>query len=289
MGTIQFDIRHPNGHRESAVIEGQRALIGSGSHCDVRLPIDQAAYEHVKVEVIGGTLRAEAQVESPPATINGMPLSSSPLGADSVLGLGRIRLFVNFIPDVTEGAEYAVSGKGKESNPAVNLGLIAIFSIAAYLLLLKPEVKITPPPAQAPELFSALDVKCQQSNPIQAVALGQEKLDHADGKRERMPFRASDGVDAVSLYRTAAACFRAGGVESQAKDAEDAALGLKTTLMNDFRARRLRLTYTLKVKDFELAKQDVAVLRALTEGKRGPYVEWLAKAEKQLTTTKKGK
>ena len=100
MGIIQFDIRHPDGRRESIVVEGERAMIGSASHCDVRLPMDQAAYEHVLIESLSGTLRAEAKADHPPATINNMPLSASALSADSVLGIGRIRLFVTFVPDL---------------------------------------------------------------------------------------------------------------------------------------------------------------------------------------------
>ena len=63
MGIIQFDIRHANGQRESAVVEAERAVIGSAAHCDVRLPMDQAAFEHIVVEVVAGKLRAEPSTE----------------------------------------------------------------------------------------------------------------------------------------------------------------------------------------------------------------------------------
>ena len=64
MSVLRFEIRYPNGHREAAVVEGERALIGSASHCDVRLPMDAAAYEHVLIEVQGSTLRAESKATS---------------------------------------------------------------------------------------------------------------------------------------------------------------------------------------------------------------------------------
>lgn len=283
MGIIQFDIRHPNGQRESAVIEGERALIGSAAHCDVRLPMDQAAYEHVLVEVIGATLRAESKSENPPATINGMPLTASALGPDSVLGIGRIRVFVTFAPDLLDGANFGSgSTRRKESNPAVQLGLVAVFGVAAYVLLAEDELQIAPPPAQAPALFTEVAAKCPQANPTQAVAYAHEQMTLAHGKRERMPFYVTDGVAAVGLYQVAAACFRLGTFESGWTEADDAANTLKRDLTDDFRARRLRLTHMLKVQDYEMAKQDIAVLRALTDGKTGSYVEWLATVAKQL-------
>jgi hypothetical protein len=280
MSLIQFDIRHPNGQRESTVVDGQRALIGSGSHCDVRLPMDQAAYEHVRIEVIGNTLRAEAVAENPPATIDGMPLTASTLTRESTLGVGHVRLFVSHVADLLDGS--SVKAANKQSSPVVQVGLVAIFAVAVYLLLSEQETPIAPPPAQAPKLFAAGAPACPQANPIQAVAFGQEQFDLANGKRERMPFSVTDCVAAVGLYQLAAACFTAGGVKSQASEAEEAAVSLRQSLSDDFRARQLRLTYSLKVADYQLAKQDVAVLRGMTSGQKGPYVEWLATASKQL-------
>jgi hypothetical protein len=283
MSLIQFDIRYPNGQREAIVVEGQRALIGSGSHCDVRLPMDQAAYEHVRVESIGNTLRAEAVAEKPLATINGMPLTQSPLAADSVLGIGNVRIFVGHVSDIMEGAQLSAA-KSKQSTPMVRVALVVGFAAAAYMLLAETESEIAPPPAEAPKLFSEAAATCPQANPVQAVALGQEQLDIADGKRERMPFFVTDGVTAVGLYQVASACFKVGGVKSQEDEAAEAAKSLAKTLSDDFRARQMRLTYSLKVGDYPLAKQDVTVLRALTNGKKGAYVDWLATAAKQLAT-----
>jgi hypothetical protein len=283
MSLIQFDIRYPNGQREAIVVEGQRALIGSGSHCDVRLPMDQAAYEHVRVESIGNTLRAEAVAEQPPATINNMPLTQAPLAADSVLGIGSVRIFVGHVSDIMEGAQLSAA-KNKQSSPMVRVALVLGFAAAAYMLLAEPDNEIAPPPAKAPKLFSDAATTCPQANPIQAVAHGQEQLDIANGKRERMPFFVTDGVTAVGLYQVAAACFKAGGVKSQEEEAAEAAASLAKTLSDDFRARQMRLTYSLKVGDYSLARQDVKVLRALTDGKKGEYVEWLTTASKQLAT-----
>jgi hypothetical protein len=282
MGLMQFDIRYPTGQRESIVVEGERALIGSGSHCDVRLPMDQAAYENVLVESVGGTLRAESTSETQQATINGMPLTAAMLNADSVLGLGRIRLFVNFVPDLSDGGALVSSKKKKESSPLVQVGLVAMFVMGGYLLLAEKDSSITPPPAEAPELFPSSSATCPQAEPIQALAFAKERIDLGDAKRERLPFVVQEGVAAVGLYEQAAACFNKGGSEAQAKDATDSAETLKRDLTDDFRARRIRLSHLLTVQDYDLAKKDVAVLRALLEDRKGIYSTWLDTVSRQL-------
>lgn len=281
MGIIQFDIRHPNGEREAIVVEGERALIGSASFCDVRLPMDQAAYEHVLIEAFGGTLRAEAKADQPPATINGMPLTASPLSADAVIGIGSIRVFVTFVADLLEGGNVRAKDK-KEGNPAVQLGLLVLFGMAAFFLLQEEESVIAPPPTEAPQLFGSAAPACPQADPAAAQAFGQEQRDLGDTKRERLPFVVEEGVAAVGLFQMASACFEKAGATKRAREADEVAQGLKRDLVDEFRARRIRLSHVLAVEDYELARRDVQVLSALTAGKKGPYVEWLGQLAKQL-------
>lgn len=281
MSIIQFDIRHPSGQRESAVVEGERALIGSASHCDVRLPMDQAAFEHVLIEAVGGTLRAVAKADRPPATINGMPLTASTLADDSALGIGRVRIFVTFVAEMPDGSQAAASKK-KKGGPGLQIGLLAVFGVAAYFLLSSSEPAIGEAPAEAPKLFTTPVPACPKSNPQQAAAFADEQRVLADGKRERMPFVITDGVAAVPLYETAAACYRVGGLPDEAKEADEASASLRSGLTNEFRARRLRLSQMLKVEDWEMAQRDALVLRKLLHGKKGRYVEWLGSVLKQL-------
>lgn len=283
MGLIRFDIRYPNGQRESTEIDGERALIGSASYSDVRLPVDQAAYEQVVVELHGDTLRAEAKTDDPPATINGMPLTASPLATNSVLGIGNIKLLVTYVPDAADGRPAAKAKEKKaESSPTIRLLILLLGGAAALLALFEEPSDIAPPPAEAPELFQETKATCQQKDPTRAHAMASELMDSAFGKQERMPFAAHEGVAAVDLYEQAAACFRTGGDGKRAKEAEEFAGGLRHTLVDDFRARRLRMKHMLAVKDYELVRKDVAVLQALTAGKSGPYVKWLASVKKQL-------
>jgi hypothetical protein len=278
---IQFDIRHPNGQRESTVVEGERALIGSASHCDVRLPMDQAAFEHVLIEVVGNTLRATAKADRPPPTINGMPLTASPLADDSALGIGRIRLFVTFVADVPDGARAATSKK-KGGGPGTQVALLAGFAVAAYFLLSSSDAPIAEAPEETPKLFAEPVTTCPKLNPQQAVALADDQTALADSKRERMPFLITDGVAAVGIYETTAACYRVGGMQAEARAADETASALRRQLSNDFRSRRLRLSQMLKVEDWDMARRDALVLRSLLHGKKGSYVEWLNGVLKQL-------
>jgi len=280
MGIIKFDIRHPSGKREGAIVEGQRALVGSGAHCDVRLAMDQAAHEHVLIEAVGTTLRAEARADHPPATVNGVQLVASALSADAMLGIGEIRLFVSFVPDALDGPQ--ISRPQKAGSPLALLALIPIFGALFYLLFWDTESKIRPAPTDGQALFADAAGDCPHPSPTQALAFGEEQSEIADGKRERMPFAVEDGVYAVGLYRLAAACFRSGSDSTRAREADLAAQSLMQDLSDDFRARRLRLSHLLTVEDYELAIRDVHVLRALTSENKGRYFEWLGQVAEQL-------
>ena len=94
MTVLRFDIRHPDGRTEALVVEGERILIGHGAHCEIRLPLDRAALEHIVIEAPGGVVRAEARAYEPPATINGVPFTEAQLAPDSVLSVGGVEMRV---------------------------------------------------------------------------------------------------------------------------------------------------------------------------------------------------
>jgi hypothetical protein len=281
MSIIHFEVHHPSGQQETIRVEGERALIGSAAFCDVRLAIDQAAYEHILVEVVGTTLRAETKVDDPPATLNGMPLSAATLPPDAVLGVGNVRLAVSFVPDLASGPD-PVTAKSKESNPVVAGLLLLGFAAAGYLILNAEDPEIAPPPGGDLALFAKTPSSCPQSRPEQARAFALERMGLAAAKRERLPFSVRDGVTAAELYDTAAACYRLSGDADLENQATENAVTLKQDLTREFRARKLRLAHMLKVQDYALALRDVSVLSSLTADKRGPYVDWLARVGQQL-------
>jgi hypothetical protein len=286
MSLLKFDIRYPTGHRELTVVEGERALIGSAAHCEVRLPMDQAAYEHLLIEVSGGTVRAEARAEHPPATINGMPLTTSTVAPDAALGAGNVRIFVAYEAETQEAALPSAKDK-KETSPLIRLLALIAVPVAGYMLLLDDGSGFGDAPTRAPVLFGTQKPACPQSGAEQALAMAGEKLDLAIGKRERMPFAPREGMLAVGLFETASACFEVGGRDSYAKDATESAESLRGAIQQDFRQRQLRLVRMLQSDDLEQARHDVEVLLAMTEGKQGPFVDWLDGLSRQLKAKKK--
>jgi hypothetical protein len=273
MTSIKLEVRHHTGEHESARIDAERVLVGSAAYCDLRLPMEAAAPEHVLISLSSGRLCVEARSSDPLVLVDGAPLPVGSSVAGSVVAIGRTRL--SFCLDGSrELARSSVEGRGGR-NLLTGLALLLLLGGAAWLVLQPVDAGVPPPPDAVLELFSELQPSCPQQGEREARAFAEEQLTLAFAKQERLPFVVHEGVAAYELYETAAACFRAGGDLGRAALAEQAAELLQSSLTDEFRARRLRLTHVLKLKDHELARQDLAVLTALTRGKKGQYVTWL--------------
>jgi hypothetical protein len=276
MSILRFEIRHKDGRREIANVEGERVLIGNGAHCDIRLPLDQAANEHVAVEVIGGTVRVETKAFDPPATVNGMPFTNVPLPPEVPLLIGTTWIYIGLGDIALDGGPVVQQKKAEETSPLMKVLGLVVLGAGAYMLLGGDDPPLQVAPAEVPALFSATQATCPQTSPQQALVVASDKYDMAEGKRERSPFLPKDGVLAVDLYEVAAACFTVGGDAQRAADAVEAARQLRTAITVDFRARRVRLEHLMAVGDYQLAKNDVNVLTSLTEGKDGTWIAWLS-------------
>lgn len=281
MSVLKFDIRYPNGHRELAEVEGERALVGSASHCDVRLPVDQAAYEHLVIEVSGGIVRAFAKASHPPATIDGMALTESAVKPESVLGVGGVSLFVLYVPDISEGDSLTTKDK-QESSPLIRIVALVALPVAGYLLLAGSEPDVAAPPTQAPKLFAEAPKSCPEKQPIAALAVAEEQLELAVSKQERMPFALQEGAAAVPLYETAALCFTVGQSSEKAKNATETSQALRRDVELDFRTRTIRVERMLKAQDYELVSHDIKILSSLIRGKKGPFANWVESVKQRL-------
>jgi len=274
MDSIKFEIRHSNGEREFASVEGSSVLVGSAAHCDVRLPVDEASPELVLIRLDGTRLLFEAKVMEPEVILDGQPLGIGASREGSLLGIGGVRLLVR--ADSQLGASPTTPGRRETGNsPLSLLALAGIVLTGAVMLLRDRSTVLSPPPDQPVELFSTLVPSCPLFDAGRARAFAEQQEALAATKQERLPFAVEEGIAAVDLYQTAAACFRTAAARERAEAAEDAAHGLEQALYDDFRARRLRLSHMLIVKDYALARVDVARLSAMTRGKATPYAEWL--------------
>jgi len=279
---LKIQTRHATGQVEQLAIESERVKIGSGAHCEIRLPITEARVEHVLVELGPAGLFARALSFEPQPTINNVPFTQAPLPPGAVLGVSNTQIYI----EVVETAGAAVGQqKQKKSSPLMIVALALIVPAAALLLLDEEEGSLGGSEAshpQPPELWGPPTTACPHAERAQALAYARERIAAADAKRERRPFYVQDGVSAVPIYEIAAACFRHGGDAASASLAEEAANYLRREITDDFRMRRVRLDHALATQDYVSAQKEVRVLLQFVEGKSGDYVTWLANLERKL-------
>jgi hypothetical protein len=143
-----------------------------------------------------------------------------------------------------------------------------------------------PEPPKTPELFAKAAAECPRTDLAEARVVADDQRAIADGARERSPFDPREARSAVKSYDIAAACYRLAQLPDASEDAAQSARRMREETTLDFRARRVRLERMLLVKDYEVASQDVAVLRALTEGQQGEYTRWLTSVAQEIKNQK---
>lgn len=281
MQGLKFKIQHVDGRIEEVSIEGDRALIGSGGHCDIRLPVDQAAVENIAIQSVSTGLVAEARSFQPAPTINESPFTRTQVMRDSVLGISQTRIWVE-AAELEQTAGVAKKKQEKTSPFTIILAAVAV-PVSLYILLSGNGSSATKSkPVKAPPLWSSQQVRCPQSSPEQALALARDRASLADAKRERRPFHVQDGVKAVSLYEEAAACFKVANKPKTA--AAYAAVGkkLKADVALDYRTHRVRLEHAISIKDWQTAQEEIRVLLAFTQGQQNAYVTHLSNMQREL-------
>lgn len=274
---FRFKLTFGDGHIENMLVDAERALIGSAGHCEVRLPPEIVAHEHVEVYAHEGAVhfatKPNARDNLP--TLDGDATMEGTWGTGSTLRIGDIAMTVELVS----------LGMAKAKPPiwALFVAIPAIALTAVGIALARPVDRGLPPVPEAPVLVGAKDGKCPDVAADQKMPLATEKLRIALAKRERSPFAPQEGYEAVLLFETAAACFRASGDAEQAKDADDAADVLRVKLDEDYRVRRVRLEHAYRTHQVNAAKRELNVLIPMTAHRKGPYTEWLAAVDRAAT------
>lgn len=279
MTALLVQIRAPNGTVEQMVVDGERVLIGSGAHCDIRLGMDQAALEHLTLTPTQGGVYVQALSFDPPPTVNGVPFTQGPLPVGAIIHIGSTQLAAS----ITDAAGVTAPKQKQKSSPITVISLIGIIVGGYFLLFGGPQQNEDEAPREAPALFGAAITACpQQGTRDQLLALAREKQLAADSRRERRPFYPQDGVVAVPLYEQVAACYQAAGDPAAAAEASGNAQALRRDIDLEYRTHRLRLEHFLKVGDFPSSQREVRLLRQYTEGAKGDYVAWLENLDRKL-------
>lgn len=278
---IQIVLAHPDGRTEKLVLDAETVLIGSGAHCDLRLPREHASIEHVVLTRLGDVIHARSLSLDPHPTVNGAEFVRTPVLPDAVVGVGPVRLWVSLVaaPD-----DDVVRRTPPRTNPL--LGVAVVLTVPVCLLMSmagRTEEQAQAPAGARPPLWGPPVQVCPQATPEAALAVALEKLNVAGAKRERRPFHVQDGVAAVPLFEAAAACFSAAGQPQAATEARAAAGDLRRQVEDDYGAHAVRLEHAVSVEDWPTARKEVAVLRGFTAGLQGPYVVWLSNEDRRLS------
>ncbi|XYH94736.1 FHA domain-containing protein [Sorangium sp. So ce1128] len=280
MNGLKFLIDYPDGRRDELDVESTLARIGSGAHCEICLPKEhQVANEHVVVAALDGQIELRACASTPVPTVNGCSFTQTQLTPDSIVAIGQVKIKIR----MNDGAGSDDAVKKKKSPLRYVLAMIAA-PLALYVLLGEARREGGEDiPREVPPLWSAGAATCPERAPDQARAVARERTVLAEAKRERSPFVVQDGIAAVPLLETAAACLHVAGDQELVAQMSLSAAQLRAKINSDYRAHQVRLEHVLRVGDLRTAQSEAKTLLAMLEGQSGPYVVWLSNLDRRLT------
>ena len=276
-------IRRLDGSEEEVSAHCDRVVLGSGAHCEIRLPVEYGGVEHVELTIVNGRIYARARSFDPAPTVGGSPFIQGFVEPGVEIGIGPLRIVASLAEQ--RGPTRAQASRTNASHTRMAaMAAVAFLLLVAVRLARKGQEGLAPG-GVAPPLWSTTLVTCPQASPDRAIALGEERNRIAQGKRERRPFHVQDGVAAVPLFELASVCFATGRDGERSASSARAASELRAKVDEDYHAHQVRLEHALGIKDMPTARYEVAMLRAFTEGLSGPYVAWLADLGRALRTS----
>ena len=277
MHACYFEIRYETGKAERIEVEGDRILLGSGAHCDLRLAPEVAAWEHVVLTAEGEGMVARLIAKGAPATVDGKSFRQAHLADGSRIRIGEIELIYR-----TSAA--ARSSKRKRA-PSFAL-LLAVLFVPAVLFVAAHARSNDAfgPPDKVPAPLGDVTTQCPAETREQALALAREKDASAQAKRQRWKFHTRDGVEAVVLFEVGAACHLAGGDAEGAASSGLLARAMRAGVLQEFQVYRVRLERALDRNDARVALAQIKYLRDMlfTRDIDDEYVRWLTIMQRKL-------
>ena len=276
---LVITIRQPNRKSRDVAVDAEHALIGSAAYCEVQLAQEDAAPEHLSLEVRGEAVMGRARCLRPEPLLNGAPFLEGRILPDSVLRIGTVEMTVTVA---------AIDGKvqsPKEERSRVRIFALTILALTATVYVVTNDGRAAPlaAPPNAPTLWSPTDdVSCPRHDAEAAAASADTLRLAANGKRERSPFSPQDGVAAVPLFRRASACLTSIGKPADAQEATADGERLRAEMDDQYRIHRVGLERTLIDQDWEGARRHIHVLLSFLGGRSGEYVEWLSNIDRRL-------
>lgn len=274
-----LEIVREDGTLERQRLEGDRITVGRSPAATI--PIPDARHldpEHLLLSPrADGCWVAVAQGASTPAMVRGEPFEHGMVAWGTEIVLGNLKLKVtDSLPK-----EKKVAAEKPVSSPVL-IAFFVIIPLVGWLLLSDPDTGIdATPAAAAPPVFEG-EITCSTSGGT-ARHRADRDAEAAIAKSERYPFAAQDGVQAVTLYRRAAACYRATGATAEAAQMDREGDLMQRRIEEDYTTHKLRLTRALEQRRLADAIIETRALIELLRHREGdPYLAWLRQLERQL-------
>jgi hypothetical protein len=267
------------GKTASYEVHGGVALVGSGSHCDVRLLPEDAAAEQLRIELRGDEIVAQSLSYDGECRVGGLQFHQGALQPEAPLRLGGASLRVRLTQ-----TEDKKKKSGSDGWPApVRIACLAAIGAGLFVTLkAKPAVSLLDQTVDHPALFGEPVAQCSVRDDSDVAYHANRLIREANLQSERAPFYPRDGVTAVARYEEAAACLTRQGRARDAKAAEAAAAALRASLSDQFHVRHVRLERFLSIKKYDAAQREVHVLQDFLNRREGPYAQWLAAVQREL-------
>jgi hypothetical protein len=256
-------------------------LVGSGSHCDVRLLPEEAAVEQLLVEAQGDRVFVRSLTRDGMLRIGGAIFEEGDLAVGTLLTLGELKLRIGVR---TTQKRSAKAGESVAQTMITRAALMIGVAFGGYKVLY-PDVAagVLENAVAAPPLFSAAgNATCTVADDRDAAYQAQRWVLEGNLKQERAPFYPKDGVAGVRLYESAEACYRKAGKRSEADRVRKTLDSLRANLADEFHVRQVRLERFLQREKHDHAQREVQVLMAFVSHQDGPYVQWLGAVQREL-------
>jgi len=287
--SLELCVRYADDRRQKLTVDASTALIGSGSHCEVRLPAEDAAVEQLRLSLDAAGIFGQVRSLERGVTLDGAPFVEGRLLQGSTLRIGRVEVTVSMSETVVARSQ---AKKKQDPGRSATLALAALgLPLGFYLVLSQGDAGSTlPSEVQPAPLFAdANSQRCPESERDSALALATEERRRAEIARERAPFSGQDAVNAVVSFRRAAACFKLAAAEAPATDSTAQADALEREVQTEFHVHRVRLERLLSTKSYEEARTEVRLLLSYIGRHSGAYANWLLSLDRQIELKFSGK
>lgn len=286
MPTPQLDVYLPDGTVQNFPLTDERVVLGTSAKCQVMIDRPELSPEHLLLSPRAeGCWVAVARGVVTPTLLDNAPFERGMVPWGGSLVVGQVRMVLSDGTRAAAKDKKDKKDKEEKVSPVLLVASVVVMGLAGWTLLSEPNGlqapgRVNTPP---PQLFDDLNRPCPQADPSLIVSTAEESTRIALSKSERMPFRTQDGIDAVTYYAQAAACYRAAGNGDASVEATRRAAGLKARLEEEYTAHRFRLERALEQTRYEDALYEVKMITALVSHRRGPYLTALNTLERQLT------